>query len=379
MTGLNVSVRTETGQAGAYAVVIMKTVFCTLALVSPLAVLAQEQSSVTVYGVLDAGLVAERGCGAACAKTKVSSGVASGSRLGVTGKEDLGGDVRAVYTLEAGVGADTGQSEEGRLFGRQAFVGVESRWGAVTLGRQYNLQYETLIDVADPFRGGMAGTATNLAGYTTKRYDNTVKYATPQVRGWSASAIYSFGESPYSTRYNRAYGATIGYEHGPFMLRVAHQRKNNLSDATGVVPAVDYSSRNTLVAANFNMKAATLYAAYGVNRGIGSSPWDANNPYGALVAPTPSTDSHDILAGIAVPRGAATFMVSYIHKNDRTLANQDADQVAAGMTYALSKRTSLYAAYARIKNKNGAGYTVGNATDRGKGNSGINLGLRHSF
>jgi predicted porin len=127
------------------------------------------------------------------------------------------------------------------------------------------------------------------------------------------------------------------------------------------------------------MKSATLYAAYGVNRGIGSSPWDANNPYGALVAPTPSTDSHDMLAGIAVPRGAATFMVSYIHKNDRTLANQDADQVAAGMTYALSKRTSLYAAYARIKNKNGAGYTVGNATDRGRGNSGINLGLRHSF
>ena len=382
MTGLNVRARTDMQASAAYSVVTMKTALCTIVLLSPLAGLAQEQSSasaVTVYGVVDAGVVAERGCGTACAKTKVSSGVASGSRLGVTGKEELGGDVRAVFTLEAGVGADTGQSEEGRLFGRQAFVGLESRWGAITLGRQYNLQYETLIDVADPFRGGLAGTATNLAGYTTRRYDNTVKYSTPEVRGWSAGAIYSFGESPYSTRHNRAYGATIGYENGPFTLRVAHQRKNNLSDATGVVPAVDYSSRNTLVAANFNMKAATLYAAYGVNRGIGSSPWDPANPYGALVAPMPTNNSHDMLAGIAIPRGAATFMVSYIHKNDRTLANQDADQIAAGMTYALSKRTSLYAAYAKIKNKNGAGYTVGNASERGKGNSGINLGLRHSF
>lgn len=360
----------------------MKTALLTVALISPLAAFAQSpgnQSSVNIYGVLDAGVVAERGCGTACAKTKVSSGIASGSRLGVSGKEQLGGDTAAVFTLEAGLGADTGQSEEGRLFGRQAFVGLQSGWGAITLGRQYNLQYETLIDVADPFRGGMAGAATNLAGYTTRRYDNTVKYATPQLRGWSASAIYSFGESPYSTRYNRAYGATIGYEHGPFTLRVAHQRKNNLSDATGVVPAVDYSSRNTLVAANVNLRWGTVYAAYGVNRGIGSSPWDASNPYGALVAPTPSSNSHDMLAGVAVPVGAATFMVSYIHKNDRTLANQDADQMAAGMTYALSRRTSLYAAYAKIKNRNGAGYTVGNATDRGRGNSGINVGLHHSF
>ena len=361
----------------------MKTAFWMAALFSPLLAppqaLAQNQSSVNVYGVVDAGVVSERGCGTACPNTKVSSGVATGSRLGVSGREPLGDGVAAVFTLEAGVGADTGVAEESRLFGRQAFVGLQSRWGAITLGRQYNLQYETLIDVADPFRGGLAGSATNLAGYTTRRYDNTVKYSTPVVRGWSAGAIYSFGESPYSTRYNRAYGATIGFENGPFVLRVAHQRKNNLSDATGVVPAVDYSSRNTLVAANFVMKSAILYAAYGVNRGLGSSPWDPSNPYGALVAPTPSTNSHDILAGVAVPMGPATFMVSYISKNDRTPANQDANQIAAGVTYALSKRTSLYAAYAKIQNKNGAGYTVGNATDRGRGNSAVNLGLRHSF
>ncbi|SFU80084.1 porin [Pseudoduganella namucuonensis] len=358
----------------------MKTPYWMLALLSPLAAGAQNPSAVTVYGVLDAGVVAERGCAGECAGARIGGGVASESRLGVRGREALNQDVAAVFTLEAGVQADTGASDpDGKLFGRQAFVGLDSRWGALTLGRQYNLQYETLVEVADPFHGGMAGTATNLAGYVQRRYDNTIKYVTPTVRGWSAGAIYAFGESPYSSKFNRAYGATIGYEHAPFNIRIAHQRKYNLSDATGVVPAVDYSSRNTLVAANVVFKSATLYAAYGVNRGIGSSPWDPSYPYGALVVPSASDRSHDIITGVSLPRGAATFMVSYIHKNDRTLANRDADQLAAGVSYAMSRRTSVYAAYARIKNRNGAGYTVGNASSGGRGDSAVNVGLRHAF
>jgi predicted porin len=94
---------------------------------------------------------------------------------------------------------------------------------------------------------------------------------------------------------------------------------------------------------------------------------------------TPSTDSRDMLVGVSMRRGASTFMLSYIRKNDRTLANQDADQYAAGMTYAMSKRTALYAAYAHIRNRNGAPYTVGNASDAGRGNSAINFGIRHAF
>jgi predicted porin len=357
----------------------MKTSYWMIALLSPLAAGAQNSSSVNLYGVVDAGIVRESGCQQDCARAKLSSGVAAGSRLGVSGREALGGDVSAVFTVEAGFGADTGASEQNRLFGRQAYVGLDSRWGALTLGRQYSLQYQTLIDVADPFGGGLAGSATNLVGFTSKRFDNTIKYASPVVRGWSASAIYSYGESPYSTDFNRAYGATIGFENGPFVVRAAHQHKNNLSDATGIVPAVDSSSRNTLVAANVVFKSFTVYAAYGINKGIGSSAWDQDNPYGALVSPSPSTDSHDVLAGVSVPKGAATFMVSYIHKNDRTQADQDADQLAAGVTYAMSRRTSLYAAYAHIRNRNGAGYTVGNATEKGRGNSAVNIGLRHSF
>lgn len=339
----------------------------------------QTHTGTTLYGVLDAGVVAERGC-TNCATSKVAGGAASGSRLGVTGREALGNDVAAVYTLEAGVQNDTGQSDQnGVLFGRQAYVGLDSRLGALTLGRQYNPQYVALTDVADPFHGGMAGSAGNLMGYTSKRYDNTIKYATPALSGISASALYSFGESPYSSDINRAYGATLGYADSAVNVSVAHQRKNNIVLAGGTMPGVDTSARNTLLAANFNFGPAVAFAAVGVNKGQGSSPWDPSNPYGTLALNMSSNDSRDTLAGVSVPMGNAKWMASYVRKDDRDPANRDASQVAIGMTYSMSKRTDFYASYAKIRNRNGAAYTVGNASDAGHGDAAFNLGLRHGF
>lgn len=339
-------------------------------------------SSVQIYGVLDAGAVSEHDCrGGSCPSTKISPGVSTGSVIGFTGREALGNNTSAVFTLEAGIRNDTGQSDQnGRLFGSQAYVGLANRWGAVTVGRQYDVGYETLTEVADPFRGGMAGTATNLMGNGGKRSDNTIKYRSTLIHGFVASAIYSFGESAFSTSRNKAYGAMIGYQGGPFTLRAAHQRKNNFLQGAGATTPVDLSSRNSLVAANLHLgQAATVYAAYAVNRGVGSSPWDQDNPYGALVLSSPSNRSNDALAGVSYASGAATYMLSYIRKDDRSLANQDANQVAVGMTYSMSRRTAFYAAYAKIKDHNGAPYTVGNFSEQGKGRSAVNIGLRHAF
>ncbi len=339
-------------------------------------------SSVKVYGVLDAGAVSEHDCrDGNCPSTKISPGVSTGSIIGFSGRENLGNNTSAVFTLEAGIRNDTGQSDQnGRLFGSQAYVGLANRWGALTVGRQYDVGYETLAEVADPFRGGMAGTATNLMGNGSKRSDNTIKFRSGVVNGFVASAVYSFGESVFSTARNRAYGAMIGYQGGPFTLRAAHQKKNNYLQGVGSTAPVDLSSRNSLIAANLHMgQAATVYAAYAVNRGVGSSPWDQDNPYGALVLASPSTRSNDALAGVSYAAGAATYMLSYIRKDDRSLANQDANQIAVGMTYSMSRRTAFYAAYAKIKDHNGANYTVGNFSEQGKGRSAINVGLRHAF
>ncbi|MEG1055076.1 MAG: porin, partial [Janthinobacterium sp.] len=86
------------------------------------------------------------------------------------------------------------------------------------------------------------------------------------------------------------------------------------------------------------------------------------------------------LVGATVPVGpAGTVMASFIRTNDKAATNADADQWALGYSYALSKRTSTYASYAKIKNKNGAGYTVGNNSNVGSGDKAFNVGVRHSF
>jgi predicted porin len=97
------------------------------------------------------------------------------------------------------------------------------------------------------------------------------------------------------------------------------------------------------------------------------------------VKPTPSTDGRDVLLGFRAPVGPGALMFSAMHKDDRTHFNQDASSWGIGYLYDLSKRTGLYAAYAHINNKNGAGYTVANNTESGTGNTGYNLGIRHTF
>ncbi|MET0857927.1 MAG: porin [Telluria sp.] len=340
---------------------------------------ALAQSATTVYGVLDAGVVSERGC-QGCA-TRVDSGIASESRLGVRGSEPLGDNLSAVYTLEAGVQLDTGRSgQNGQLFGREANVGISGKAGTVTVGRHPNLEYEALTDVGDPFKGGMAGTATNLIGSGGRRVDNSIQYYSAEVNGVSAAASYGAGEVVGDRRANRAWGVSVGFENGPLTIRAAHQNRNVALVAPSTAMGNNTDAKNSILAANLRVGIATAYVAYSASRGWGSSPlWNPDNPYGAGMASTPSTDSRDVLVGVAVPVGATTLLASYIRKNDRDLANQDANQLAFGATYAMSRRTDFYAAYSRITNRNGAGYTVGNASSMGRGSSALNVGMRHAF
>ena len=89
--------------------------------------------------------------------------------------------------------------------------------------------------------------------------------------------------------------------------------------------------------------------------------------------------ANDVMIGMSMPFGASSVVASYIRRNDRLAINRDADQFAIGYNYAMSKRTTLYLAYARINNKNGAPYTAGSAVDAGTGNSAFDVGIRHTF
>ncbi|MGV7208592.1 porin [Oxalobacteraceae bacterium A2-2] len=359
----------------------MKKSLISIAILGALSNVALAQSNVTIYGTVDAGLTSERG-GAAGNVTKVTSGAASASRLGFKGTEDLGGGLSAIFTLEAGVKIDDGalDNTNNKLFNRQAFVGLKStEAGTLTLGRQYTPYYETLRDVADPFALGYAGTAKNLfpvAGVQT-RNDNAIVYRTPSLSGVQAAFSYSLGETAGDASAQRQLGASLNYSNGPLNASVAYNSRNN-DTATLKTAGIGH---NALVAVNYDFSVAKAFFAYGKDKGLNSAALaNTSNPYGYTVVPVGSQDSSDILVGVTAPVGqVGTFMASFIRKNDKERFDRDADQWALGYSHALSKRTSTYVAYAKIKNKNGASYTVGNNTEVGSGDKAFNVGVKHSF
>jgi predicted porin len=97
---------------------------------------------VTLYGVIDEGLNFNTNMNGDRSYA-MQSGVLSGSRWGLRGAKDLGGGLKAIFTLENGFDPSTGKLGQGGLeFGRQAFVGLSSPVGRVTLGRQYDLHVD---------------------------------------------------------------------------------------------------------------------------------------------------------------------------------------------------------------------------------------------
>jgi predicted porin len=345
---------------------------------------AQAQSNVTIYGLVDVGVVSERG-GSAGSVTKVTSGVGSQSRLGFRGNEDLGNGLSAIFQLETGFKADDGTLDStNTIFNRQAFVGLKSKdAGTLTLGRQYTMLYNAMSQVADPFGAGYAGSIKNLfpaAGANT-RTSNAIVYATPSYEGFSAEGLYSLGEQAGSTTAGRQFGFGLLYGQGPLNARLVYNNRNNDTAAVGATPAkLQDTGRNTLFAINYDFQVVKAYFAYGADKGVNSAALPVANAYGYTVAPKASLDSNDLLIGVQVPVAPnGTIMASYIRKNDKTVNNQDADQWAIGYLHSLSKRTGVYVAYAKIKNKNGAGYTVGNNNEAGSGDKAFNAGVRHAF
>lgn len=311
-----------------------------------------QSSSVTIYGLVDAAIVRETG-GPAGSVTGITSGVASGSRLGFKGKEDLGGGNSAYFVIENGFNIDTGTAAQGGLlFGRQAFVGLSGAVGSVTLGRQYSPYYRALRDVADPFCIGFAGNAANIMVSNT-RVDNMANYSTPKFNGFSADAAVGFGEVAGDSSKNRIWSTAVNYAKGALAASLAVHQQQNLT-------GLDHN-RNALLAVRYNFGAAELMGGFADNHGLAGA------------------DSRDAVIGVIVPFGASRVYASFVTHDDRSAAARDAHQWALGYTYNLSKRTDVYAAYAHISNKNGANFKVGNATTSGTGNTGANLGVRHSF
>jgi predicted porin len=335
----------------------MKKSLLALAVLTAVTGAASAQSSVTLYGKVDLGLVLDSGA-AAGKSVRLDSGVTGGSRIGFKGVEDLGGGMKAAFQLETGYCADSAAGApnfctgSNQFMGRQAYGALSGSFGSVSAGRQYSLGFNNLSTI-DPFGTGFAGQVNNIVDASGIRLNNSATYNTPTIGGVTASAEIAFGEQTGNWQANRETGAGITYASGPVYLGATYY---GLDTATGTTAA----RKNYLVGGTYDLGVVKLHGLVQKSTGV-------------------SLDVLDVMGGVTVPIGGGNLMASYIHHNDRTSADKDANQVGIGYQYFLSKRTSVYTAFARIKNDNGAIFTVGNATEAGTGDKAFNLGVVHNF
>ncbi|OGB27446.1 MAG: hypothetical protein A3I66_06035 [Burkholderiales bacterium RIFCSPLOWO2_02_FULL_57_36] len=323
------------------------------------------QTNVTIYGVADAGLAySDNGAPANSKTLGLNSGLQSGSRIGFRGTEDLGGGLKAIFTMESGFSIDSGAlGQGGRLFGRQSFVGLTGGFGAVKLGRQYN-PIRPALESIDPFGFGLAGSIANVFDAHGERADNTINYSTPKLGGFSGQLAFSLGEIAGNTSAGRQWGMSAGYANGPIRAVFAHHDRNLLTGTPAVTP--NGASKSTLLGGVYDFKLVKAHAAYAMNKG-------------ETAAGVKNIDSRDLMIGLSVPFGASTVIASYLHKDNELRADADSNVWALGYTYSLSKRTNFYTSYARVKNDGFATVGLGGAAVAGRDPSTFNVGIRHRF
>ncbi|WP_454754292.1 porin [Cupriavidus necator] len=184
---------------------------------------AQAQTSVTLYGVLSTGIAYvsnEGGHGTA----KMATGTMQNSRWGLRGTEDFGGGMRGVFVLENGFALDDGKFQQGgRMFGRQAYVGLGSdTLGTLTLGRQYDAIYDTLDIMSAPVaaNGMAAHIGDNDNAFGSFRHNNALKYVSPNWGGLRAEASYALSDSAAGAN-NRSFSFGATYDRGALRLAAA--------------------------------------------------------------------------------------------------------------------------------------------------------------
>jgi predicted porin len=369
---------------------------------------AHAQSSVTLYGTIDTSIsYIHHAAGSNNLWTLGNSafGNLSGSRWGLKGAEDLGGGLKAIFQLENGFNPSTGQlAQGGRLFGRQAYVGLNSdQYGAITLGRQY----DPLIDLvqgitADNYFGSAFATPGDVDNYDNSfRVNNAVKYTTPVWNGLQLAAMYSFGGIAGATGAEQSYSAAIAYTAGPLSLAGGYFHAANSAASAGLRTDTGWTSTsdgtfdgpiNAGYATARSLAIARVAGQYVVGPftfGLGYS--------NARYAPDGSslflnTQKYNTGQGFLNYQVAPALLLgvgySYTHANGDTTATYH--QVSIGADYNLSKRTDLYmtAAWQHASGQTGDGAFGSMPAQASIGSYGyagtssqtmVNLGLRHKF
>lgn len=351
---------------------------------------ASAQSSVTLFGIVDAGIAYTD------AKTNTATGSVkqsqyglsnsgyNSSRLGFRGTEDLGGGLAAGFWLEAPMANDSGNAG-GLTFQRRSTVSLSGGFGEVRLGRDFTPTFWN--DTAfDPFgTNGVGSSIVNVAHSSSTdtnyvRSSNSVGYfLPPNLGGFYGQVMYGFDENVsnntgFQSQAGRYVGGRFGYANGPLDIAFAY----------GQNKAVDTATTET------KFKTANLGASYdlGVVKLFGELSQVRADTETALASTSPKINGW--LLGATAPVGAGLIRASVGQARYSLDGGGDdprATKFALGYVHNLSKRTALYATVAHTSNKDGAalltstgGLTgVSFVTGEAKSSNGYEFGLRHSF
>jgi len=316
------------------------------------------QSSVTIYGVLDAGPNVVKSTSAAGVETSTTNGNASGAwasnRVGFKGTEDLGGGMKADFTYELGMAAGTTGDLASTGGVRQSHVTLSGGMGSINYGRQYNPAF--LLNIALD-----AGAANNLSAgrtvygngpITTARTSGLATYTTPTMGGFTAklSSGTNTAEVGGTETGTKVMGGSLAYANGPLMVAYGFNNINAVNAAGDKDEAI--------LGATYMLGQATLLVSTGTSK--------TKDAAGAQSAKKAANQ-----VGIRYPFGKVTTFATYGTETDNTTAasaDVKGKSYQAGAMYNFSARTGLYAAYGSNKAETGS-----------VKRSELAVGVRHSF
>lgn len=336
---------------------------------------ASAQSSVTLFGIVDATLQWSKSSGEPNGDTRfrVTNSGYNSSRLGFRGTEDLGGGMSASFWLEAGINNDdgTGTSAAGGLqFNRRSTVSLAGNWGEVRIGRDYTPQFWNLT-VFDPFGTNGAGTTVTTAANLSTRLNNTIGYFLPRnLGGFYGQVMYGENELANTSALvdsGTHFGARFGYAAGPFNVAVGFGRSQDM--VAGATFVGDRDAWN--VGGQWDFGVAKLMGQY-------------------AQLEDDSAEVKSWLIGALMPVGAGEIRASFSQaKTEVAGADPKVRRFAVGYVHNLSKRTAVYTTFAHTRADNSMAAPAGmiglynsangGATGAGGKTNVIDFGVRHSF
>ena len=380
----------------------MKKSLIVVAVAASFASVAHAQSSVTLYGLLDAGVTYTSNV-AHSSKWAAGSGGIDQSRFGLRGSEDLGNGLKAIFTLESGFNVNNGRfANNNGMFNRQAFVGLSSaQFGTVTLGRQYDAAQDFLAPLtatgswggtyfAHPFNNDNLNTNGGFA------VNNSIKYSSANYAGFTFGGTYGFSNQAGAFANNREYSLGAAYQWQGLRLGAAYAQQNNpgATNATGTAGnggATDggflgatgnFRQREFGAAGSYSFGPATVGLAWtqsridnvaGVQQSLRANNYEVNGKYNltpALGLGVAYTFTDGKGYGVAANGGSAS--VRY-------------HQIGLQADYALSRRTDVYAqaVYQHAMGDGGVAsiYSgdITQAPSSSKNQTAATVGLRHRF